>query len=185
MRTPGPDVADDPAPRSGFVTTIGWLGIVAGTLTLLAGALMAYVLDALLADPDIEADLARLAVDPHLPGPLGWLVAHPSALYLATLAFGAAVVVVAIALLRRRNWGRLGMLVVLWLGVIVNVAIAAATVLVVQAIPDGVAKGVGEFGVDFDRIAWGVMATVVGGVTIIVALHAWVIQRLKATDECD
>ena len=171
-------------PRSGFVTAIGWLGIAAGTLTLLVGAAMAYVLDALLADPEIDAGVASLADDPLVPAALGWLLSHPSVFFLATMAFGAAVVVVSIALLRRRNWGRLGMLALLWLGVAVNLAGAALTVLAVQAIPTDVAKGVAELGVDFDRVAWGLIATVLGGVTIVVALHAWIIQRLTATDEC-
>ena len=176
----------DPAPtRTWFVTVIGWLGIVAGVLTLLVGALMAFALDALMSDPDIDTGVADLASDPRVPGAIGWLLGHPSALHLATMAFGALVVVVAIALLRRRNWGRLGMLAVLWLGVVVNVVFAAVTVLAVQAIPGDVAKGVGELGVDFDRVAWGLMATVLGGATIVVALHAWVIQRLWNADECE
>jgi hypothetical protein len=185
MRSSESSIPDHSASRSGFVTFIGWLGIVAGVLTLLAGMVMAKVLDVLLSDPEVDADVAKLADDPHVPAVMSWLLMHPSAIYLATMAFGLAVVVVSIALLRRRRWGRIGVLGVLWLGIVVNLAGAALTVFAVRSLPTGVAQAMAEMGGDFDRIAWGLIATVVGGVAIVVALHALIILRISEADEFD
>ena len=185
MQSAATDLREPATPRSRFVTTIAWLGIVAGVLTLLAGALMAYAFDLLLAGPDLDADLAKLASDPHVPAVLGWVVLHPSAVFLATIAFGVAVVVVSVAMLRRHKWGRTGVLGVLWLGILVNVAGAALTVISVRAVPVGLAELFAEMGGDFERISWGVIATAIGGAMVVVALHVWVMLGLRDADEFD
>jgi hypothetical protein len=169
--------------RTWFVTIIGWLGIGFGLMTLATGALMAWGFDKFLSGPDLDADITSVATDPRVPALAAWSLTHLSFFVYATVAFGLAVVGASIAMLLRRNWGRLGVLATLWLGIAANLAIATLTVVLVLAIPDeGASKFFSELGGDFQRVAWGLVATVVGGVTMVVALHAWIIQQLSGAD---
>lgn len=166
------------SPRTFFVSAIGWLGILFGAMTVLAAAAVAYLFNAVVGGPGLDADLARMAADPRVPAFNGWLITHLSVLVFAAIAFGVAVVVLSIALLRRRNWGRLGILAALWLGVAANIAGAVAILLVLQAFPDAAAKELVAAGVNFQRVMGGLMAMVVGAAMMAVSLHAWIIYRL-------
>jgi hypothetical protein len=174
--------ADAAPPRTFFVTAIGCLGIGFGLLTLLVAAAAAYGFNVLFGGPELDADLATMAANPHVPAFNGWLLTHLSVLFYAAVAFGLAVVVLSIALLRRRNWGRLGILATLWLGVATNVAGAVAVLLLLQAFPEDAAGELVAAGVDFQRVMYGAMAMVVGGGMVVVSLHAWIIRRLTGDE---
>jgi hypothetical protein len=168
--------------RSFFVTAIGVLGIGFGLLTAAAGALLLVGFRSTFGGPELDADLARLAADPRIPAFNGWLLTHLSVVFGAIVAFGFAVVVASIAMLRRRNWGRLGVLATLWLGVAANVLAAAVMLLGLWAFPDAAAQELVEAGVDFRRFMGAMVALVVGGAMFIVSLHAWIIWRLAGVD---
>jgi hypothetical protein len=168
--------------RTFFVTAIGCLGIGFGLLTVAAGALLVIGFRSVFGGPELDADLAKLAADPSVPAFHGWLLTHLSWLFAATIAFGVAVLVVAIAMLRRRNWGRLGVLATLWLGLAANVSAAVVVLLLLRAFPDAAAKELVAAGVDFQRVMGGLMAMVVGGAMVVVALHAWIIRRLVGAE---
>ena len=177
MANPDPDAAPA-AKRTFFVTAIGWLGIAFGLLTVAAVIAGAYVFNVNFGGPGLDAELADMAADPRVPAYHGWLLTHLSLLFYTAIAFGLAVVVLSIALLRRRNWGRLGIVATLWLGVAANIAAAAAMLLLLGAFPDAAAKELEAAGVDFERVMWGLKAMVVGAGMMVVSLHAWVIYRL-------
>jgi hypothetical protein len=172
----------DPGPRTFFVTAIGWLGIAFGLLTAAVGAVLAIGFRSALGGPQLDAELARLAADPDVPAFSGWLLTHTQTLFHATVAFGIAVLVASVAMLRRRNWGRLGVLATLWLGVVANVGAAVAILLLLRAFPDAAAKELVAAGVNFQRVMAGMMAMVVGGAMVAVSLHAWIIWRLAGVE---
>lgn len=177
-------MSESPGPpsRSLFVTVVAWLGIAFGLMTLATGAVMVYGFTVLFGGPQLEAELATMAADPHVPAYAGWVLGHLSVLIYATAALGLAVLAASVAMLRRRNWGRLGVLATLWLGIAVNLAGAALTVLAVQLLPADLLREATASGIDAQRITWGLMATVVGAVIIIVALQAWIIQQLMGAE---
>ncbi len=177
MGIPDSDAATA-AKRTFFVTAIGWLGILFGLLTVLAVVAGAHLFNVNFGGPGLDAELADMAADPRVPAYHGWLLTHLSLLFYAAVAFGLAVVALSIALLRRRNWGRLGILATLWLGVAANVAGAVAMLLLLDAFPDAAAKELAAAGVDFERVMWGLKAMVVGAGMMVVSVHAWIIYRL-------
>jgi hypothetical protein len=105
-----------------------------------------------------------------------------SAVERAGWLIGAATIVAAIGVLRRRNWGRIGFLALAWLGVVVNVAGAALAMVAVQSIPADLAREIGEAGVDWQRLEFGLMALPASLAIISLSLHAWVIQRLSGRE---
>ena len=170
------------APRTFFVSAIGWLGILFGLLTVAATAAAAYGFNVVFGGPGLDAELADMAADPRVGSFNGWLLTHLSVFFVAAMAFGLAVFVLSIGLLRRRNWGRLGILATLWLGVAANLVATVAILLLMQAVPEAAAKEAVEAGIDYERIMWGLRAMVVGGVMMVVSLHAWVIYRLVGVE---
>jgi hypothetical protein len=165
-----------------FVSVVGWLGLFLGLVVVALAALQWFLFDKFLGGPELDAQLAMLAGDPHVPGILGWLLLHVAVPFLALAALGAATIVAAIGVLRRRNWGRIGFLALVWLGVVVNVAGAALAMVAVQSIPADLAREIGEAGVDWQRLEFGLMALPASLAIISLSLHAWVIQRLSGRE---
>src|SRR5690349_15230210 len=128
-------MVDPQAPsRTWSLTAIGILALGVGLMTVATGALMAWGF-ANVGGPDIERELAGMAATPGIPPLNAWLLTHLPLLFDVLAGFGVAVVVAAIGLLMRRNWGRLGVLAVLWLGVAVNVAGVVVMLLLLHAVP--------------------------------------------------
>ena len=106
-------------PRSGFVTAIGWLGVVFGAMGILVSLLQLAMLSMMF------PDIGTLANDPQLqqmPPLVRWIFEH-FALFIGFNAMVCLVILVAsIGLLKRRNWARLTVVGLLVAGVLANVA---------------------------------------------------------------
>lgn len=121
----------DPAtPRSLFVTVLAWLGIAFGTMGVLV-SLLQMVLFA-----TIFPDISVLAADPELARmpPIFRVLFENFGLFIALNAAAmAAVLAGSIGLLRRRNWGRVTIVVLLALAIASNFAGVALQVVAMDS----------------------------------------------------
>jgi hypothetical protein len=165
-------------PRSTFVTVLAWLGIVLGTIGMLATGLqwlivrftMPMSFEALLADPSMA----------ETPATIQWMFRHFEALILANLVAVAALLAGSIGLLRRRNWGRLAIVVLLALGIASHVAGVGVQYVVMEQV-SRIDPGP-QAPVDFEQ-QFALVRTFVVGFSalfalLFVALYAWLIRKL-------
>jgi len=104
-----------PKPRSTFVTLVAWLGIgtaACATPVALVQSLMAGTLSA-----QVEAALDTDALA-HLPFAMRYALEHVGLLSQAFLAASLVTLGVSIGLLKRKEWGRLGVIALLGVAIL-------------------------------------------------------------------
>lgn len=95
-----------PVKRSTFVTVLSWICIgLSGFMTLIA--ILQNVMMQLVFLPSLHEPLATQPLAPGMPPGVLWMFAHIHWFFRLFLLLALAHLVGAIALLRRRNWGRL------------------------------------------------------------------------------
>jgi hypothetical protein len=166
---------DEPVRRSTFVTVLAWLGIAGFSLTALMFATEALVIwpmikhgvtDQLASNPAASANPQAVqmgaAMTPYL---LAGLIA------LALLGIAASV-----GLLRRRNWGRILIIMFLALGVVCAV-FGLLGGLVMGSMPaSGQPEGVSS--AQMDQIMGGVRILMLGGSVVVALLCSWLMYKL-------
>ena len=166
-RQAGPEASPT---RSRLVTAVAWLGIatsgcvtpVALVQTLMVGTLSEQVASAL--------DSPELS---QVPAPVRYLFEHLGPLSWLFLLGSVATLVCSIGLLRRRNWGRLGVIALLVVGVLQQFGLFAIQLSM------GASVGVpGETPQEIKAVL--VLLQVVGGILTVaqVAVCAWLIWKL-------
>ncbi|PIP82218.1 MAG: hypothetical protein CO113_19720 [Elusimicrobia bacterium CG_4_9_14_3_um_filter_62_55] len=100
-----PGLPKPPAPRTAFVTSLGWTGLIGGALSALTG-----VMEWFAARPFAEQGFIDIVLKLKQYAVLSWVGAIP------TLIFSWGV-------LHRREWGRKGMLVLIAVAVLAHLAL--------------------------------------------------------------
>lgn len=168
--TQGPRAA--PANRSSFVNIVAWFGIATGACaspialipTLLMGTLV----------PQLQAGLESPELA-QLPAPVRLVLANFELLVQVLLIGSLATLVFSIGLLKRKNWGRLGVIA------LVGVAIAQQFVLfwIQLSMGSTVAAPGGQALPELQSVM--LLMQVVGGVLTVVQVGvcAWLIWKLQ------
>lgn len=183
MSQPAP-TAPVPATRSGFVTVLGAVSLGLAAIGLFSGLVQVLVL--WIAPDDLVAQLLAgldggLADMPELPSMLAWSLTHRIGLSVAGTLLTALFLAVSWGLLLRRNWGRLGFIGFLLLGVPVNLA---GLLLMWQMQQWILALNTGLNDPALDAHMRGIGMATMGLATVctlvLAALHFWLIHRLRA-----
>lgn len=122
-----------------FVTTVSWVFLVLGGMATLGSALQAVLVLTVFSDaPEIASEVG-------LEGMRGFAFQHPRTIAFSALAFSGATLLAAIGLLRRREWARRLMVIVLGLGVAYAVGAAAFQWMYFKEVMDEVAPEARSF----------------------------------------
>ena len=161
--------------RSTFVNVIAWFGIATGACATPIAVIQTLMLGTLA--PQLQAALESQELS-QLPAPVRLLFANFELLFQAFLVGSVVTLVVSIGLLKRKNWGRLGVIALL------GVAIVQQFVLFwIQMSMGSTVAAPGEEAMPELHAAM-VMMQVVGGVLTVVQVGvcAWLIWKLQTPE---
>lgn len=152
-----------------FITTVSWVFLILGGMATLGSALQTVLVLTFFSDaPEIASEVG-------LEGMRGFAFQYPRTIALSALAFSGTTFLAAIGLLRRREWARRLMVIVLGLGVAYAVGAAVFQWMYFKEVMDEVAPEARPFYVATRNGAIA-FATVVG------ALAAWLASVLLPTN---
>ena len=103
------------AKRSSFVNVIAWFGIATGACATPIAVIQALMLGTLA--PQLQAALESQELA-QLPAPVRLVLANFELVFQVFLAGAVATLVFSIGLLKRKNWGRLGVIALLGVAVV-------------------------------------------------------------------
>lgn len=112
-----------PPPRSTFVTVLAWIGIVLGGLATFISLLQNLMIYLLFPREDMRQAMQAAEQSrqfQQLPAAFGWQFNHFDLFFLGFLVAAAATLLFAIGLLKRKNWARLGFMILLGFGIAWN-----------------------------------------------------------------
>ena len=170
-------------PAAGFVDVLGKLSLLLAVLGVLY-ALVQLVAVLLIPAGSLDGVLAgNLEYLPALPGPLHWLLRNLLPLAWVTLLSAVAFLVVAYGMLKRSNAARLGFIVFMVLGTLMNFASIAVLMAALDWV-NAIGANIDEAGV-FQQIRASNMVSMTMGVIsalAIAGLHGWIIWKLCTAD---
>ena len=160
------------AKRSSFVNVIAWFGIATGACATPIAVIQALMLGTLA--PQLQAALESQELA-QLPAPVRLVLANFELLVQVLLIGSLATLVFSIGLLKRKNWGRLGVIA------LVGVAIAQQFVLFwIQLSMGSTAEAPGGQALPELQSVMLLMQVVGGVLTVVqVGVCAWLIWKLQ------
>lgn len=169
-----------PPRRAGTVTVIGVLFLAIGVMWF-AGALFQGAFFAFLnAMRPAGASLSDVANDPNVPGAIRVLMRIARYFWFLNVGAAGLLSLCSIALLRRRNWGRIAFLSIGVLGVLYAVGTAAFTVLFIPLLRSQMGNLAAlEVGPLFTGIATVVAVLVVVKSILLGIFFVWMIRELR------
>jgi hypothetical protein len=168
-------VPDTPIRRSTFVTVLAWLGIAGFSLS----ALM-FGTEALVVWPMIEHSVtAQLASNPAAsanPQAVQMGAAMTPYIFVGLVALALLGIAASIGLLRRRNWGRILIIMFLAFGVVCAVFGLLSGLVMgsmpATRLPEGVSSA------QMDQVMGGVRILMLGGSVVVALLCGWLMYKL-------
>ena len=160
--------------QSTFVTVLAWIFIALSGLGTFIALLQNIVINTVFPFEQMSSTLTQ---DPNTPPMAIFMFEHLRLLFFAFLAVSTATLVVAIGLLRRRNWARLTFVAFLALSIVWNVAGLFLQHAMMGSMPP-LPKAPPEFAQDFQAMASRIFIV---GVVMSVGfsvLYGWLIKRL-------
>jgi len=151
--------------KSGFVTALAWVLLVAGAIATIGGTLQAALLLTLF------SDVASIAAEAGFEGIRGLAFQYARAIALATVGLSAATTWAAFGLLRRREWARRIMLALAAVFVLYLGGALAFQWMYFDEVADQVPPGARSFSIVV-RSASALIALALAGTT------AWLARRL-------
>ena len=165
------------APRSTFVSVVAWFGIAFGGMGVLVGALQLVML-AVMFPQGALAELAN-APTPGMPPWFGWIFGHFHLLVAANLLAMVVLLAASIGLLRRRNWARLTMVLLLALAIVANLGGVGLQFAMMQSMGAMDATSASpEFAADFALMRNVILVMALVFAFAFCTLYGWIIQRL-------
>jgi len=161
-----------PANRSAFVNIVAWFGIATGACATPIALIQTFMMGTLA--PRLQAALESQELA-QLPAPLLLVFANFELLFQVFLVGSLATLVFSIGLLKRKNWGRLGVIA------LVGVAIAQQFVLFwIQLSMGSTVEAPGGEALPELHAAMLLMQVVGGVLTVVqVGVCAWLIWKLQ------
>jgi hypothetical protein len=170
-------------PAAGFVDVLGKISLllaVLGVLYALVQVVVLLLIPAGFLDGLFAGDNEYL---PELPGLLAWLLRNLLPLAWATLLSSLAFLAIAYGVLKRSNAARLGFIVFMVLGTLMNFASIALMMAALDWI-NGIGANLDDAGA-FQQIRASNMVSMAMGVVSAIAfagLHGWIIYKLCTAD---
>ena len=162
------------APPSAFVTVLAWILIVLSGLSSLMLVFQNIWMHTLLADPEMQAIFNDMPQEMSGQPMMRFMFRHMAAIAAVSLLACLALLTCAIGLLRRRNWGRLGIIGLLALGIAYQLLSMAWVWFMWRDM-----GAVGFEPAQFQELMRG-MQLISGFVTLVIcALFAWLIYKLR------
>ncbi len=150
-----------------FITAVSWVFLILGGMATLGSALQTVLVLTVFSDaPEIASEVG-------LEGMRGFAFQYPRTIALSALAFSGSALLAAIGLLRRREWARRLMVIVLGLGVAYAVGSAVFQWMYFKDVMSQIPPGARSFYIHTRNGAL-VVATVIGGVA------AWLAMKLSS-----
>ena len=171
------------APAAGFVDVLGKLSLllaVLGVLYALVQLVLVLLIPAGFMDGMLEGNSEFL---PALPGMLRWLLQNLLPMAWVTLLSAVAFLAISYGVLKRSNAARLGFIVFMVLGTLMNFASIAVLMAALDWV-NAIGANIDEAGV-FQQIRASNMVSMAMGVIsalAIAGLHGWIIWKLCTAD---
>ena len=172
---------DQPSPaRSTFVTVLAWIFIVLAGFATVIGILQNIMIAVMF--PASEMQQARnQAANAHLPGYGSVMFDHFQLIFFLFLLAFVATFVMAVGLLKRKNWARIGFIAVMGLGILWNLAGLVFMFYFLGAVPDmpvdAKSQALAEQFNTMRNVMFAFNLVFVGG---FIALFGWIIKRLAS-----
>jgi hypothetical protein len=168
-------VPDTPVRRSTFVTVLAWLGIAGFSLATLMFGTEALVIWPMIMH-GVTAQLASNPAASANPQAAQMGAAMTPYVFVALISLALLGIAASIGLLRRRNWGRILIIMFLALGVVCAV-FGLLGGLVMGSMPaSGLPEGVSS--AQMDQIMGGVRILMLGGSVVVALLCSWLMYKL-------
>ncbi|KFL36215.1 hypothetical protein [Arenimonas donghaensis] len=171
------------APRSTFVTAVGWIFLAISAFGLLMGILQNIMLHTMFPQ-DAFAQIASDPGHPQLPGISLWMIQNMRLVAALVLVTTVLHVVASIGLLRRWNWGRLLFIGLMAFGILSNLGGLVFQGQMMMQMHESFSD-VQATQADMPELGWFMVAIWVFSLGIALAfaaLYAWIIKRLVAPE---
>ena len=174
------DIEQRPA-RSGFVTGIAWTFILLGGFATLIAILQNIMISVMFPVEEMRQAVDRPGAEA-MPAFFRFMFDNFRLFFAATLVLSAVSFVAGIGLLRRKNWARLTIIVLLAVGILWNLAGLIIPFVIFPSFPPVPANAPAGFDASFAT-----MAKIMTGFAVVIsivfaALFAWTIKRLCAVE---
>src|SRR5437016_10457943 len=103
--------------RSTFVTVLAWIFIILAGFATVIGILQNIMIAVVFPVSEMQ-QAGNQAANAHLPGYASAIFNHVQLIFFLFLVIFAATFVIAVGLLKRKNWARVGFIVVMSLGML-------------------------------------------------------------------
>ena len=163
------------APPSAFVTVLAWILIVLTSLGSLMLLFQNIMMHTLLADPEMQAFMNEMPQDMPGQGMVQFIMSHMRAIAAISLLLCLIDLAFSIGLLQRRNWGRLGTMGMLALGIVYQVLSLGFAWFVWQDM-----GAVGFEPAQFQELLHGMRLVSAFFALATCALFAWLIYKLRS-----
>jgi len=167
------------APRSTFVTVVGWIFVVLAGFSTLIALLQNVMVAVVFSRPEMQ-EATKHAKAQGVPWFASFMLDYFQLFFLAVLALSACCLAAAIGLLLRKNWARLLFVALMGIGIAWQAAGLIVTFFMFSTFADTFAKAGSHGGVPpgFD-LMWKIIA----GMNVLfvigfIVLFAWIIKRL-------
>ena len=168
--------------RSTFVTVVAWIFIVLAGFATVIGILQNIMIVVMFPASEMQ-QVGNQAASAHMPGYASLMFNHVQLIFFLVLLVFAATFVAAVGLLKRKNWARIGFIVLMGLGILWNLAGLIFMFYFMGSTPDMPSDAKSQvFADQFNTMRNTMFAfnlVFVGG---FVALFGWIIKRLVSEE---
>jgi hypothetical protein len=161
--------------RSAFVTVLAWLGIAGFSLAALMFGAQAVVIWPMI-EHSVMTQLAADSVTSVSPQAAEISAAATLYVFVAFIAFALIGIAASVGLLRRRNWGRVLIIIFLAFGIL-GALFGLLGGLMMGSMP-ATAPLAGVSSAQFEQIMSGVRVLMMGGSVLTALLCSWLIYKL-------
>jgi len=176
------DTMENPVPRSSFVTVLAWIFIALAGFSSLISLLQNIMIHVMFRSGAMAAALQDTGNGPPMGGLAKFAFDHLQWIPAFFLGISLITLIAAIALLRRRNWGRLAFIAVMGIGIAWELGSLAVMPFFFRSftqLPGTVPPDLrAQFSL-LPKLMFGFSALVAVALAV---LFAWIIKRLASAD---
>lgn len=171
-----------PAARSAFVNILAWLSLALGLFGVLSGLLQAVVFASLDLSNQLVAILLQGDTRALMPPQLLWWIEHLQLVNGVSAVSSLVMAVVSWALWQRYEWGRIGFIALLLLGVVVGFAMTMYTASILDWLMTHAAGDPAAADAGVAQVLTMTKAMMYAGSLVIALLHAGIAWKLHTPE---
>jgi hypothetical protein len=171
--------------RSSFVTVLAWISIVFSGFAVFVGVIQNIAINTIfpLQEMQNQAALGQAGAHggPAMPAPMLFMLQHIQAIVALTLLSFILAFVISVGLLKRKNWGRIGFIAMMALGIAWNLGglILQQQMFAAMNFP---VQGDDDMGADFGKMMTFMKIFSLVLTLGLTALNGWIIKRLCSAE---